>query len=241
MAFNTRIAPSNYEAAFSDYYRSAEQRMERAALIATDRAAREAKPDIRNAMAASGLGRLGNAIDDGSDLRDGKGVHRYGNGGFSASGRLFIRSGSERTRGAIEAYTQGAEITPKRGRWLWIPSDDIQRLVGSGKTRARLTPGNWSSSGMDSKVGPLVFAQAANGNPLLIVRNVGVSLAGKKRSARSLTKRGLPRKGQVARDFIVAFIGIPRTSRAARVDVPHILSIVQGQMLNYYKQALGRI
>ena len=41
------------------------------------------------------------------------------------------------------AYTRGADIGPVKGRWLWIPTPEIQRLAGSGKSRRRVTPGNW--------------------------------------------------------------------------------------------------
>lgn len=238
MAISARLDPGAFQSAFSSYYRFAEQRAERAALIATDRARKIALTRLRGEMQGASLGRLGQAISSTSDLENGKGIHRTGGGGFSASGTVFIRSGSERTRGAIEAYTQGADIRPIKGRWLWIPTDNIPRLGGG---RRRLTPGTWASSGMERKIGPLVFIRAANGNPLLIVRNVGVSAAGKIRSARSLTRRGAPRRGQVAAEMIVAFIGIPRTSRAARVDVTAVMRSVQAELPSLFFQALGRI
>jgi len=234
---SARLDTSHFDAAFSDFYRFAEQRMERAALIATARGANEAKADVRAAMSSAGLGGLGNAIGDRSDLAAGRGVHRYAGGGFSASGELYIRSRSERTRGAIDSYTRGAEITP-RGRWLWIPTDQIPR-IGTGKKR--LTPATWVASGMERRIGPLVFVRSINGNPLLVVKNASVALSGKTRSARALNKNGRAKKGMVERAFIVAFIGIPRTARTARVDVGQILRVTQGQLTNYFYEALGRI
>lgn len=234
---SARVDLSRMDAAFSDYYRFAEQRMEKAALIATDQGRRTALTRVRGEMAGAGLGRLGNALGSGSDLAEGRGVHRYSNGGFSASGAVFIRSGSERTRGAIEAYTQGADIVPVRGRWLWIAGDDLPRVTG----KRRMTPALYRQNGFEQKIGPLVQVSAANGNPLLIVRNVGISAAGKGRSAKSLTRRGAPRKGQVEREFIIAFIGIPRTSRAARVNVPAIMESVAADLPQLFYQALGRI
>ncbi len=103
-----------------------------------------------------------------------------------------------------------------------------------------MTPELYRKNGFETKIGPLVQIRAANGNPLLIVRNVGVSLAGKRRSARSLTKKGMPRKGQIAQKFIVAFVGIPRTSRSARADVISTLRSVQTELPNLYQQAIGR-
>lgn len=238
---SARLDASRFDAAFSDYYRFAEQRNETAALIATDRGSRISLANQRGRMQGAGLGRLGNALGASSDLSQGRGVHRYPNGGFSASGVVFVRSQSERTLGAIEAYTSGADIQPRKGRWLWIATDEVQRLVGSGKQRRRLTPALWMRYGLDARIGKLVPGKSSNGRPILIVRNVGISLAGKKRSARSLTKSGRARKGQVAVDFIVAFYAIPNTTREARYDAIAELRAVQAQLPELHRQALGRI
>lgn len=109
-------------------------------------------------MASAGLGRLGAVVDSGSDLQK-RGAVRASGIGFSASGWVFVRSKSPRTRGAIEAYTEGAEITPRAGRWLWIPTDDIPARAGGKK----ITPANWEKSGLDKKIGPLVTIKSANG------------------------------------------------------------------------------
>lgn len=238
---SARLDTSRFNAAFSDFYRFAEQRNEAAALISTDQARRLALTAQRERMQAAGLGRLGNALGSTSDLAEGRGVHRYGNGGFSASGVVFIRSGSERSRGAIRAYTSGADIQPRKGRWLWFPTDNIQRIVGSGKNKERVTPGNWVTRGLDRKIGPLVLVRNINGYPLLVVKNVGVSLAGAKRSAHSLKKNGRARNGQIEKQFVVAFIGIPHTSREARYDAIAELRAVQAQLPELHRQALGRI
>lgn len=237
MRLSARLQPGDFNGPFADWRRFAEQRMERAALIATDRAAAQAKASIRTAMSGAGLGRLGQAITSQSDLSEGRGVHRYAGGGFSSSGVVYVRSRSERSLGAIEAYTKGAQIRPVRSRWLWVPTDNIPRV----SKRYRLTPAMWTESGLDRKIGPLVRIRATNGNPLLIVRNVGIDLSGRKRSAKSLTKRGAPRKGQVERDFIVAFIGIPYTNRAARIDVDALLAPIAGNLPAQFNDALGRI
>jgi hypothetical protein len=83
---------------------------------------------------------------------------------------------------------------------------------------------------MDAKVGRLELIRSVDGRPLLIVRNVGVSAEGKRRSARSLTKSGRARKGQIRKEFIVAFIAIPRTARAARIDVSAIHAAVMAEL-----------
>lgn len=236
MRISARLNPADFKGPFAEWRRFAEQRMERAALIAVDKAALSAKNLVRDEMKNAGLGRLGNAVTATSDLQRGS-VHRRAGGGFSASGMVYVRSKSERTLGAIEAYTQGADIKPVKGRWLWIPTDYIQRT----SKRFRLTPALWNQNGLDRKIGPLVMIKSVNGNPLLVVKDVGVDVSGKKRSARGLLKSGLPRKGQVQRELIVAFVGIPRTSRAARVDVNAIMESVARELPDLFYQALGRI
>lgn len=237
MRISARLQPGDYDGPFAAWRRFAEQRMERAALIATDRGSRLMLGQVRSQMAGAGLGRLGNGLDADSYLRQGRGVHRYADGGFSASGVVFIRSGSDRTRGAIDAYTRGAEITPVRSRWLWIPTDNIPRV----SKRFRLTPALWQQNGLDQKIGPLIFIKGINGYPLLAVKNVGVDLSGRKRSARALTKRGMPRAGQTEKQLLIAFVGIPRTSRAARVDVDAIASAESLALPNHFNDAIGRI
>lgn len=232
MGLKAGLDRGQHEAAFAEYYRFAEQRSEAAALTAIGRATPRAKMSIRTAMQGAGLGRLGNAIDATADTR----VHRRSNG-FSVSGAVFIRSRSPRTRGAIESYTRGAEIRPVRSRWLWISTDQIPRVTG----RQRMTPELYRQNGFERKIGPLVYIRSVNGNPLLVVKGASVSAAGKARSAKSLTKGGAPRKGQTPKEFIVAFVGIPRTARAARIDVEAIMQEVAGQLPALYYEALGRI
>ena len=226
----------------ADFRRRAEQRFESAVLKASDEMAKEAISQVRSEMKTAGLGNLGNAIGYGSDLRKGNRAHRIP-GGFSASGWLFIRSGSERSRGALDVYlgSGSTTITPKKGRYLWFPTDEIQRLVGKGSRRRRVTPALYRSEGLEKRIGPLVSIKDANGTPLLIVRNVGVNAGGKARSARSLTKKGTARKGDVAVDFIIAFVGIPYTSRQARVDVAKIVRSIMAKSRGYISAALGRL
>ncbi len=222
---------------FDAYRRNAIQVMERAALIATERGGKRAISKIRRDMQSAGLGRLGNALGQTSDNQEGRGVHRTSGDGFSASATVFIRSGSPRSRGAIEAYTEGADIQPRRGRWLWIATDEIPRVTA----RERMTPELYRRNGFEQKIGRLVLVRSVNGNPLLIVRNVGVSEAGRRRSAKSLTKAGRPRKGQRPKEFVVAFIGIPRTTRAARVDVRALMSQVADELPALFEQAMRGI
>lgn len=227
--------------AFDDLEKFARLRSEVAALEATKRAAVMAKRRIRDAMKSAALGRLGNAIDHSSDAEKRGTVYRRADG-FSASGVVFVRSKSERTLGAIESYTQvETVISPVRSKWLWIPTDAMQRVAGKGKNKQRVTPGNWSQLGLDTKIGPLEYIKSVNGYPLAIVKGVGVSATGSARSARNLTKKGYARKGQVRKEFLVCFIAIPRTSRKGRINVAAILRSVAQELPALFNEALGRI
>jgi len=207
--------------------REIDRRAQRAALDATDEAATDAKDAIRAQMGAAGLGTLGMGIGAGSDKRKTGNVHRKDGNTWSASGWVFIRSQSPRTVGAIISYTEGSTITPRRGRYLWIATDDVKRLVGlpipktgggKGTATFRLEPRYWDRT-YGRTLGPLVPIRSKDGTPLLVVRNATVSASGKAGSIKPLTRKtGKVPKGQVAQDFVVAFYGIPNTRRAARLD-----------------------
>lgn len=220
---------------FAEFRRHSIQRIERASLVATDRAAREALKTIRADMQGAGLGRLGNALGYGSDMRKGVGVHRKGPEGYRASGFIFIRSRSQRALGAIEAYTEGAEIRPVRSAWLWIATDEIPRRAG----RYRMTPRLYREGGFEARIGPLVQIPGRHrGEVLLIVRNVSVDRFGRPGRARRVPARGGLGGSRERKDFIVAFIGIRRTSRDRRVDVNQIISLARARLPEYREAAL---
>jgi hypothetical protein len=206
---------------------SLSQKAEMIALRSTDRATRRLVQTTRSKMQAAGLGRLGFAIGQSSDLKRGNGVYRRGNGEFSASGTLFVRSRSPRSIGALESYLDGATIRPRSGGLLWFPTDEIRRRVGvplpstggNGRANIRLEPRYWNRTGLDRKIGPLVRVTGKDGTPLLIVENVAVSASGRPRSARRLNRNGAAPKNFIQKDFIVAFIGIPQTVRTRRLDL----------------------
>jgi len=208
-----------------DFRRQTEARLKRAALAAADKGAKQAVDQIRSSMSGAGLGRLGRAIGSGSDQSKGRSVRLQG-GGFSASGWIHVRGKSERTLGALEAYTEGATIVAKRGGWLWIATDQIPSRVG----RYRMTPQRYRDAGLESRLGPLVEIPGRRpGERLLIVRNVSVRSADGRR-ARRLPKNGRARAGREVREQIVAFVGIRRTSRAARFDPMAILRAAQADL-----------
>lgn len=237
MSFRPTVKPTgDLNAALRTLQQDAERRMEAAALAATKAAGRQALNGIRSEMRSRNLGRLPNALGMTSDADKGT-VHRKPTG-FRASGVVFAKGKSARTHGAIESYTVGATISPRQGRWLWIPTKEIQRLTGTGRARVRVTPGNWTQFGLDRKVGPLVPLKGINGRPLLAVENVGTG--GRAGTARSLTKKGRARKGQRRREIVIAFVAIPRTSRAARVNIDTHMNAAQSQLQALFDRELER-
>jgi Family of unknown function (DUF6441) len=236
MPLTATLKAGDFTSRFDEFHRRAQARMESAALKATDAASRAMLGQIRDAMTGAGLGRLSNGLAATSDLKRGEGVHQRAGGGFSASGGVFIRSGSERTRGTIAAYTEGANIRPTRGRWLWIPTPDIPNI----SMRHRLTPAAWQANGLERRIGPLVLVRSVNGNPLLVAKNVGLDASGRRGSVKSLRKNGGARKGQIVKEFVVAFIGIPATARAARIDVRAIARNVANDLPALFASAMER-
>ena len=211
---------------FRELERQIRAKAEAALLEASHRAGRIATSRIRQAMSGAGLGRLGNAVDATSDLEKGGRLHRSP-GSVSASSSIHLKSRSPRTVGAIEAYTEGATIRPRNGGWLWIPSPELQRRVKGGR---RVTPGNWKSSGLEQRIGPLVKIPGRHaGEVLLIVPAVTVRQEGRP-SPRKLPKRGGVRAGRVLRENFVAFTGIRSTSRQARVDPHQIIDGVRAEL-----------
>lgn len=233
MAVSLDLTLDNKLGRFRAYAGDARIRMEQAALIASDRASKRARTTLRTQMRGARLGRLGNAFGQTSDLQKTGTVFRRA-GGFSASGLVFIRSRSERTLGAIQSYLYGSSISPVRSRYLWIPTDNIPRV----SQRFRLTPALWNKNGLDQRIGRLQFIRTRSGTPLLIVKNAPVNQASGRAGPR--TKTGRLRRNQVEQPFIVAFVGIQRTSRQARVNANQIFRQVQAEMPQLIAQAIER-
>ena len=201
------------------YERHVTRILEQAALRASDLAARGAQQVLQASMRGAGLGKLGGAIGSGSDRRKGRGVHAQGRG-FSASGWVYARGRSERTQGALESYLRGAEITPKKGPFLWIATRELQRIVGRGSERRRMTPALYRKHGLERRIGPLIEIPGRHGGErLLVVRNVSVDRFG--RTGGRHGPRRLPRRLGGARakaEQVVLFVGILHTSQTARVN-----------------------
>lgn len=204
------------------------RRMHLAMAYATDKAAKNARAGIRGRMQASGLRGLSNAISYGSDLRkrgDGlPGVRR--NGGFKSSGFVAVRHrGSERTKGAIKAYTEGVVITAKRAKWLAFPSRQIPQRVN----RFKMTPARYIAAGYERSIGKLVFVR----NPVrphlayLIINN-------------PRTGRSRKSTGNIAEPMIIAFILIRRTRRENRVKPESIYRFYSNRVPRYMREYMNR-
>jgi hypothetical protein len=115
------------------------ERLTAAMAKATDQAAARGRTDIQSAMSSAGLGNLSRAIRYTSDLKK-KRVPNVSSGGeanFRVGATIYAPStGNDRVNEALHAYTQGATIVPRRGKWLAIATDEIPRLAG----RRRMTP-----------------------------------------------------------------------------------------------------
>lgn len=221
---------------FQNHRRFAIQRFERAALIATDRAATDLKNELRTSFASARLGRLGMAFGSFSFLKAGRPVIRSGESGFFAGGRVIVRSRSERTQGAIQIYSQGGDILPSKG-WLWMPTDNVPKRVG----RYKMTPSRYMASSLATSIGPLIQIDGRHeGESLLVVRDVTARLAGSSKPRR-LPSSGRVRVGRQAVKQIVMFVGIRRTSRAGRVDPFGKAKAIRSRLGDYFRDALGSI
>lgn len=204
-------------------------RIQQDSLVKTDRAANRAKSDLRTVMRSTGLGKLGNAIGSGSDLKKGGRVHKRGENSFSVSGWVHMRSKSERAIGAFKAYSQGADIGPVKGQWLWIATANIPKKSG----RYRMTPALYVANGFEQKLGELQFVQGRNaGEGLLVIKNpVAVNRVGRP-NARRFTNRSRIGGVREKKENVVAFVGIRRTSRRARFNLRALLESAADPILN---------
>ena len=188
-------------------------RFARAAARATDKASIGARDEIRAAMRGQRLGNLANAIGATSDLRK-KRAPTGESGTFDVAGFVTTRITSARTAGALQAYLDQdtTDIAPRKGKYLWIATNEIPRRAG----RRRMTPELYRSTGLEQRIGPLVFIKGKHaGEAFYVVQDttVQVARAGKPKRA--------PKSGRLApgraRVGIVAFVGIRITRRSRRV------------------------
>jgi hypothetical protein len=207
-------------------------RLERGALRATDRASIGARDDTRRVMRGQRLGNLANAIKQTSDLKKGR-IKRLPGGGFSASGIVFAHIRSERTKGALEAYTEGSTIVPRKGRWMWIATNEIPRLVG----RYRMTPERYDAAGYDRRIGPLKFVQTGKASVAYLVVDEVTTNKHRTGSAKRAPKN--PRKSKRQHVGIVAFVGIKKTRRFARFSPREIGRKWQGRLARFWSEEVA--
>lgn len=191
----------------------------KAAAMAADDAAKIGRSQVQGAMRANKLGRLAGSVRYSSDMKKRRTPRTTAAGApimpFRAGAIVFTTGGSDRTSGAFDAYSNGANIRPTGGRqWLAFPTKSIPKRVG----RFKMTPALYNAGGFDKKIGPLQFIKGISaGVAYLIVKNVGVN----KRdggSARRLPLRGGLGASRKISEFTVAFILIRATRRAQRFN-----------------------
>lgn len=205
----------------------------RAAIDATDRASREGVIELRAKMRSAGLGRLGNAVGQTSLKR------KSGSSSDTPYGVWFARGGDEsQGGGTLEAYSRGTKIRPKSGNgWLWIPTRAVQRIIGRGRQRRRLTPALWIGSSLEQSVGKLEFRPISSNRAVLVIKRV--SLSPKTGRAKALgpgrTRTRIPVKE------VIAFVGIRFTSRIQRFDKDAVAAGYSRRVPTYMTELLSRV
>lgn len=207
----------------------ARQDIRKAARIAVDRAANMSLDGIRAGMRGAGLGKLGFAVGESSAQKkrdDGLWAVLYAKG---------TRNPDSRGAGALEAYTEGVVIRPKPGNtWLAYATGAIPKFAG----RKRMTPALYKSTGLESRLGPLIFRPTRRaGVALLVVKNVSVSP--KNGRARKMGPRGT--RTRIAMKEIVVFVLIRYTRRAQRFDHRRVVAEYAAHVPDFMAYELDRM
>lgn len=173
----------------------------------------------RQKIVAVGLGKLEKVVGFDSSFQSGGAA-----GQLRPWAVIYAKGQSkadDRGAGALEAYSEGAVITPNPSLfgtgWLWIPTTAIPKRIN----RFRATPARYNHSSLVSSIGPLVFRRIASNRAILVVKNVKVSV--KTGRAKALGKRR-PRTARVEKS-VVAFVGIKITRRMKRLDQRQIMRL----------------
>lgn len=181
----------------------------RIGLRVTDRASKVGRANVQRSMKGARLGRLGNAVGQTSALRKGNlGARDHPWGAFYARGGDRTRAG-----GALEAYSQGANITPE-GEWLAFPTRAVPRVLNVNGRRQRLTVELYNQSSLVQSLGPLVFVQKSATKAFYIVNRVTVSA----KTGRAQRDSGRKTRTRIRQRAIIVFNAIKRTTRAKRID-----------------------
>lgn len=204
----------------------------RAAFDATDIASKKAQAHVQAKMRSVGLGKLANAVGHTSAKRK-----RQTAPGRDPYGVIYARGGDDsRAGGALEAYSQGADIRPRNSSWLAVPTKAAPRFITAGGKRRRLTPALWQAAGLDARIGKLIFIQIRSNLALLVVRRV--SLSPKTGQAKALGPRS-PRTRVVPKGDTVVFILIKQTRRAKRFDQAEIMQAYANRVPDYMRRLIA--
>jgi hypothetical protein len=202
----------------------------RAANKAVDRASRVGQRRVRQTMKAMGLGKLERVVGHSSSLKKGVRTDR-------PWGVIFAKGQSkadDRGAGALDAYSEGAIITPKANLfgtgWLWIPQPAIPKRI----RRYKATPALYNHSPLVHSIGPLIFIKISSNRANLIVKKVKVSPKTGRAKALGVRK---PRTG-IVQDSIIAFKGIKITRRMKRFDQKVIMRLASQLVPKYVGEEL---
>lgn len=203
-----------------------------AAIIATDRAGREAQRGVQEKIRAVGLGKLSGAVGfTSTKIRGGRDTDPYG--------VFYARGGDEgQAGGTLEAYSRGATIVPGAGKqWLAIPTRAVPKFVSLGGRRFRTTPQLLKNSGLASSIGQLVFKPLGPDRAVLVIKKVTISpkTGQAKAQGPGRTRTRIPQKE------VIAFILIRITRRAQRFDKDAVARAFAIRVPQYMQDALAQI
>ena len=179
---------------------------------ATDKATTLAKGLTEQAIVGAGLGRLSKAVGSTSSVKKGRTRTPF------AFGVVYAKGSTEgRGNQALLAYSQGATITPGRGKkWLAFATGAIPTRVG----RKKMTPELYNRSALVQTIGKLQFVQGKKANEAyLVAKRVTVS----RRTGRAKAFAGKVPRGSDKQKGVVAFILIKFTKRAQRFNQDAIM------------------
>lgn len=167
---------------------------------AVRKVARKIEKDLEAATAQAGLGKLSRAWAS----------KVYPEKPSLGAAAIVYAKGEDRTNGALWAYTQGATIAPKFGKYLWIPTDAVIKRGG-----AKIGPRDFEEAGI-----PLRFVPPMPGRPypLLVAENF---MAGRRAGTwRAATPGRIKRAAKDGRGLatVVMFIGARDVKVAKRFD-----------------------
>lgn len=225
------VRPPNLRALASTESARYRKLQAKAADFATDRSSREARTALAARMKSAGLGKLDRALGHTSSLRKRQQTNR-------PYGVIYVRGGSDSlAAGALEAYSQGALITARHGRWLAFQTPALQRRVrlGTSKGASRMTPQRYVAMG--SPLGKLSFRPTGKGTALLVARNVTLH----PRTGRAKAAGARAPRTRIPAKEVVVFVLIRYTRRAKRFDKDRTIEPFARKTGSYFGEALQQL